>query len=212
MQTLNTSRDKILEAIRVNLPKTSVEHPKIPTFKHSDRSLKSEFKRLLRQAGGDAHDVASVAEAEDRVTALHPAAKVICSAVPEIGGTRRAVAIRDPHELADVDLGIIRAQFGVAENGAIWLTQEDLVVDALAVLSQHLVVLLDPKDIVGDMHDAYRRVHLNETSYGCFMMGPSATADIEATLVHGAQGARSLDIFFLPSQQTSPLTVQQEPQ
>jgi hypothetical protein len=30
----------------------------------------------------------------------------------------------------------------------------------------------------------------HETAFGCFMMGPSATADIEATLVHGAQGAR----------------------
>jgi L-lactate dehydrogenase complex protein LldG len=212
MQTSNTSRATILEAIRVNLPKTTVEHPRIPAFKYSDKSLKSEFERLLQQAGGAAHDVASVAEAENKVTALHPAAKVICSAVPEIAGTRRAAAICDSHELADVDLGIIRAQFGVAENGAIWLTQEDLVVDALAVLSQHLVVLLDPKEIVGDMHDAYRRVRLNETSYGCFMMGPSATADIEATLVHGAQGARSLNIVFVPCGQTSALAVQQKPQ
>jgi L-lactate utilization protein LutC len=47
------------------------------------------------------------------------------------------------------------------------------------------------------MVEAYRRVRLNETAYGCFMMGPSATADVEATLVHGAQGARSLNVFFL---------------
>ena len=38
----------------------------------------------------------------------------------------------------------------------------------------------------------------NETAYGCFMAGPSATADIEATLVHGAQGGRSLNVLFLP--------------
>ena len=61
-------------------------------------------------------------------------------------------------------------------SGAVWLTQEDLIVDALAVVSQHLVVLLDPEQIVPDMHEAYRRVRLNETAYGCFMMGPSATA------------------------------------
>jgi L-lactate dehydrogenase complex protein LldG len=118
--------------------------------------------------------------------------------VPEIAGTRRVEKVRDPHELADVDVGVVRAQFGVAETGAIWLTQEDLIVNALAVLSQHLIVLLDPEQIVPDMHEAYRRVRLNETAFGCFMMGPSATADVEATLVHGAQGARSLNIFFLP--------------
>ena len=70
--------------------------------------------------------------------------------------------------------------------------------DNLAFLSQHVIVLVDPEQIVPDMHEAYRRVRLKETAYGCFMMGPSATADVEATLVHGAQGARSLNVFFLP--------------
>jgi L-lactate dehydrogenase complex protein LldG len=143
----------------------------------------------------------SLAEAEAKVVTLHPGAKVICSAVPEIAGTRRVGKVRDPHELADVDVGVVRAQFGVAETGAIWLTQEDLVVNALAVLSQHLIVLLDPQQVVSDMHEAYRRVRLDETAFGCFMMGPSATADVEATLVHGAQGARSLNIFFFPPHQ-----------
>ena len=123
---------------------------------------------------------------------------MVCSAVPEIAGTRRAETVHDPHELADVDVGVIRAQFGVAESGAVWVTQEDLVVDGLGFLSQHLIVLLDPEQIVADMHEAYARVRLDQTAYGCFMMGPSATADIEATLVHGAQGARSLNVFFLP--------------
>jgi Fe-S oxidoreductase len=33
--------------------------------------------------------------------------------------------------------------------------------------------------------------------YGSLMLGPSATSDIEATMVHGEQGARSLNVFFL---------------
>jgi L-lactate dehydrogenase complex protein LldG len=74
------------------------------------------------------------------------------------------------------------------------------MVDALGFLSQHLIVLLDPEQIVTDMHEAYARVRLDQTAYGCFMMGPSATGDIEATLVHGAQGARSLNVFFVASQ------------
>jgi L-lactate dehydrogenase complex protein LldG len=207
MQTFKFSREVILAAIRSNLPQQQVEHPRIPIFQRPDRPLKFEFEQHLQQAGGIAHDVSTVAEAEAKLIALHPGAKVICSAVPEISGTRRAEQVRDPHELADVDVGVVRAQFGVAETGAIWLTQEDLVVNALAVLSQHLIVLLDPEQIVPDMHEAYRRVRLNETAFGCFMMGPSATADVEATLVHGAQGARSLNIFFLPRAQMPVLQV-----
>jgi L-lactate dehydrogenase complex protein LldG len=198
MQTSKSSREAILSAIRANLPKQEVEHPPIPAFQLPDRPLKPAFEQRLREAGGDAHDVGSVAEAEAKLMMLHPGAKVVCPAVPEIPGTRRVEKVHDPHELADVDVGVVRARFGVAESGAVWLTQEDLIVDALAFLSQHLIVLLDPDEIVPDMHEAYRRVKLSETAYGCFMMGPSATADVEATLVHGAQGARSLNVFFLP--------------
>ena len=200
------SRAAILNAIRYSnlfLSMQEVELPQIPVFQRADNPLKPEFEVHLQKAGGAAHDVGSAAEAEAILKALHPDATVICSAVPEITGTRRASEVNDPHELSDVDVGIVRAQFGVAESGAVWLTQEDLIVDALGFLSQHLIVLLDPNEIVPDMHAAYCRVRLNETAFGCFMMGPSATADVEATLVHGAQGARSLNIFFLSPVQTA---------
>jgi L-lactate dehydrogenase complex protein LldG len=192
------SREAILNAIRLNLPKATKEHPGIPAFQHSVEDSKSLFEKRLQEAGGATHDAATRVEAENKLRSLHPKAAVICSAVPEIAGTRRIETMDDPLKLADVDVGVVRAQFGVAETGAVWLTQGDLVIDALGFLSQHLVILLDPEQIVPDMHEAYRRVRLNETAYGCFMMGPSATADVEATLVHGAQGARSLNVIFLP--------------
>ncbi|MGD0646892.1 MAG: LUD domain-containing protein [Acidobacteriaceae bacterium] len=65
----------------------------------------------------------------------------------------------------------IRAQFGVAETGAIWLTQEDLVVDAPAFLSPNPIVLLDPEQIVSDIQEASCRVQLNKMTFGRFMMG-----------------------------------------
>jgi L-lactate dehydrogenase complex protein LldG len=194
----NNNREQILSAIRGNIPPERVEHPQIPVFTKPDANLKSVFEKHLQGAGGVAHDIGNQTEAQAKLASLHPTAQVICSAVPGIPGPRRAEAIRDPHELADVDVEVVRAQFGVAESGAVWLTQEDLIVDSLGLLSQHLVVLLDPEQIVADMHEAYARVRLDQTAYGCFMMGPSATGDIEATLVHGAQGARSLNLLFLP--------------
>jgi L-lactate dehydrogenase complex protein LldG len=193
----SNSREQILSTIRANIPRERVEYPQIPAFRRADGQLKSVFEKHLQGAGGAAHDVQNRTEAQAKLASLHPTAQVICSAVPEIPGTRRVETIRDPHELADVDVGVVRAQFGVAESGAVWLTQEDLIVNSLGFLSQHLVVLLDPEQIVADMHDAYARVRLDQTAYGCFMMGPSATGDIEATLVHGAQGSRSLNLFFL---------------
>jgi L-lactate dehydrogenase complex protein LldG len=193
----NTSREQILSAIRANIPPGPVEHPQIPVFRRADDHLKFAFERHLEEAGGAAHNIGNRAEAQAQLAALHPTAKVICSAVAEIPGTRRAETIHDPHELADVDVGVVRAQFGVAESGAVWLTEEELIVNSLGFLSQHLVVLLDPNEMVADMHEAYTRVRLDQTAYGCFMMGPSATGDVEGTLVHGAQGARSLNVLFL---------------
>jgi len=132
-----------------------VAEPAVTLDQCADMHLKYVFEDHLVKEGGAAQDIGSSAEAEAELTALHPVARVVCSAVPEIAGTRRVAKVHDPHELADVDVGVIRAQFGVAESGAVWLTQEDLVVDALAFLSQHLGVLLDPEQIVPDMHEAY---------------------------------------------------------
>ena len=198
---MNASRQNILNAIRANLPPQKIQHPEIPAFRWIGGPVKAAFVQRLEEAGGAAHDIATPAEAEAKLKVLHPDAKVVCSAVPEIAGTRRIESVRSPHELADVDVAVVRAQFGVAEGGAVWITQEDLVVDALGFLSQHLVVLLDPDQIAADLHEAYRRVRLDKTAYGCLMMGPSATADVEATLVHGAQGPRTLNVFFLRGEQ-----------
>jgi L-lactate dehydrogenase complex protein LldG len=198
---MQTNRTTILNAIRKNLPQQRVELPIIPKFDWVGGSVKAVFIQRLEEAGGAAHEIASGADAEAKLKALHPDAKIICSAVAEIVSARRIENVRDPHELADVDVGVIRAEFGVAEGGAVWVTEEDLVVNALGFLSQHLIILLDPEQILCDMRDAYRRVRLDRTAYGCFMMGPSATADVEATLVHGARGPRSLNGFFLPAGQ-----------
>lgn len=194
---MEASREKILSAIRNNTPQQKVGHPGTAKFEWVGGSLKTAFVQRLEEAGGAAHDIGAPDQADAKLRALHPDAEVVCSAVPEIAGTRRIEHVRDAHELADVNVGVVRAQFAIAESGAVWLTEEELIVNALAFLSQHLIVLLDPEQIVPDMNAAYRRVLLGKTAYGCFVMGPSATADVEATLVHGAQGPRTLHVFFL---------------
>jgi L-lactate dehydrogenase complex protein LldG len=116
----NNSREQILSAIRANIPREPVEHPTIPAFTRTNTNLESTFEKHLEGAGGAAHDIGDRAEAQAKLASLHPTARVICSAVPDIPGTRRADTIRDPHVLADVDVGVVRAQFGVAESGAVW--------------------------------------------------------------------------------------------
>jgi L-lactate dehydrogenase complex protein LldG len=57
------------------------------------------------------------------------------------------------------------------------------------ILAQHLLVLLDPGRIVGNLYHAYRERAQFDARYGVFMTGASATADIEGVLIHGARGS-----------------------
>ena len=123
---------------------------------------------------------------------------MVCSTIAEISGNRNIAAIRAPQELADVDYAIVRAAFAVAETGSILLSEADLKVNAVAYLAQHLIVLLDPADIVPNLHHAYRRPEFCSRRYAAFHSGPSATADIEGVLIHGAQDVRSLSVLPLP--------------
>jgi L-lactate dehydrogenase complex protein LldG len=217
-------RDIILAAVRKNLPQPPVplpadpeteqkgttsglgykQHlaslPEVQRFSHLSEPILTYFRRELEAMGGRSFEVADAAAAQAKVVELFPTAKVVCSAVPEVTGTKRIEAASDPHELNDVEVGVVRSPIGVAEAGAVWLTEAELVVNALGVLSQHLVVLLDPAAIVETMHDAYGRIDLTASSYGVFMAGPSATGDIEGVIIHGAQGARSMTILLLAPQ------------
>jgi L-lactate dehydrogenase complex protein LldG len=125
---------------------------------------------------------------------------VVCSATPEVKGNLSIDKIRNPQELNDVDLGVVRALFGVAETGSLWLSEAQYKVNALGFLSQHLVVLLDPGAIVANMHRAYQHQGFVEAKYAVFMTGPSATADIEGILIHGAQGIRTMTVIPVSAQ------------
>jgi L-lactate dehydrogenase complex protein LldG len=109
-----------------------------------------------------------------------------------------------PADLADVDVAIVRAAFGVAETGSIWLSETELKVNSLAFLAQHLVALLDPRDIVENLHHAYADPRFKTARYVVLVTGPSATADIEGVLIHGAQGVRSLTLALVPRQLDEP--------
>jgi L-lactate dehydrogenase complex protein LldG len=123
-------------------------------------------------------------------------AKVICSAVSEVAGTRDLSQVQQPRDLADVDVAVVRAILGVAETGSVLFTETQLRVNTLAYLAQHLVVLLSPSAIVASVQEAYQNPAFSTARYAVFHTGPSATGDIEGVLVHGAQGVRSLSVIL----------------
>jgi L-lactate dehydrogenase complex protein LldG len=192
-----SSRNDILASLRA-AQRTPATLPDVPMFDTGLPPALDRFKKTLAQMGGLWVEMPAVGDIDALIRTGFPDAKVICSAVPEVAGTRRIEDVRDPHELNDVDVGIVRPRFAVAETGSIWLSETQYQVNALGYLSQHLVVLLDPADIVGNLHHAYHRSEFFAANYAVLMSGPSATADIEGVLIHGAQGVRSLTVIPTP--------------
>ena len=193
-----SSRDEMLSKLR-GVDRRPLPLPDVPTFDRSLRPSTEEFRANLARMGGKLVDLPAGMNLDQWIHERFPDARVVCSAVPEVAGTRAIADVVQPTELADVDVGVVRAVFAVAETGSIWLSEAQYRVNALGYLPQHLVALLDPEDIVGNLHHAYRRHEFMTANYSVLMSGPSATADIEGVLIRGAQGVRSLSVVVVPA-------------
>ncbi len=189
------SRKKILQAVRRNKP-SGHPLPEPPDFSAPTRDLAKAFTLVSEGSGTTVVEARPTALAS-LIDQRFPEAKVVFSTVDEVP-SRGLDALKDsdPHRLQPVDVAIMRGQIGVAENGAIWVDENELAHRVSAFITQHLVLLLRRENIVWNMHEAYRRIQVDATGYGVFIAGPSKTADIEQSLVIGAQGARSLTVVL----------------
>jgi L-lactate dehydrogenase complex protein LldG len=188
------SRDFVLDAVRRNQPAARAL-PEVPRFARSGADLLADFGAALERMGGTLVMPPEDGSLDSLLAQRFPRAHVICSATREVLGNRAIETVSDARELHDVDVGVVRAVFGIAETGSVALSERQFGINALGFLSQHLVVLLDAEAIVGNLHDAYRNPLFSEARYAVLMTGPSATADIEGVLVRGAQGIRSLTVI-----------------
>lgn len=192
-----SAREAILAAVR-KAGRTPTPLPAVPLFETAGDQGERFAQNLARMGGRlmaaePGQDLAAV------VARLHPAAKVVASATPEVAGNRDLAAVTAPGELDDVDVAVVRAACAVAETGSVLLTEAQLGVNALGYLAQHIVVLLDPAAILPNLHAAFNRPEFAAARYTVLVTGPSATADIEGVLIHGAQGVRSLTVVLAPA-------------
>lgn len=199
--TRTDGRQAILDRIRsrkVPAPaEIELDESRLTTF---DDPI-ATFAESLAMVGGECHSVSSGGEVAERLNEIpvFREARRVASAVPEcVAGNVDLALLKDPHALSTLDWTVARGEFAVAENGAIWIDGQTLPHRVAIFIAQYLAIVVPRDAVVHHMHQAYRRIGNPDQGYGVFVSGPSKTADIEQSLVLGAHGCRTLQVFLVP--------------
>lgn len=190
------SREAILKKVQAAQP-SLLPLPEKQNWAGEVNAVK-QFQTVLESIGGSVHLISSGDSIAAKVVSLFPEARRIVSSITSVEryflNQYKEVM---HHSLQDVDVAIIEGQFCVAENGALWVTEEDLKIRVLPFICEHLVAVVDVSNLVPTLHEAYERIGSADYGFGTFIAGPSKTADIEQSLVLGAHGPKSMTVLMI---------------
>jgi len=191
------SRETILNAVKNNQPALQQlpELNALIAIQYNDKFL--QFSTVLKTIGGNVVEIKHTDEIIEYVKNNFSSNQNFVTTLPVLNNIKMLDENLDAHFLENIELAILTALFGVAENGAVWLTDKEIKIRALPFICQHLAVLLYKRDLVSNMQMAYDLIGENNHEFGVFIAGPSKTADIEQSLVLGAHGPKTMTVFVL---------------
>lgn len=193
-----SSKDDILEKIKQNQPSSISDLPDLDALGLDSSENLDNYKTVLNAIGGVFVEVKDYGDVITYIKNNYPEEKRRITTIPELSEIAEINWMNDdPHSLENVELTIVKAHFGVAENAALWVTDDILGQRISVFIAQYLALVVNKKDLVSTMHQAYERIGNQEYGFGTFIAGPSKTADIEQSLVLGAHGARGLTVFLM---------------
>lgn len=190
-----STKESILSKLRRNVHE-SYNMPDLSFKKLVYPDPVSTFIRTATNAAGA--NVMEMQEGDD-INALirkaYPKAKTIASNLPGVMADLNPDEVNSPQQLDGTDVSVVEGKIACAENACIWIPQT-MKERAVCFICEYLVIIVDRKDIVSNMHEAYSRIEMPEYGFGCFISGPSKTADIEQALVYGAQSFCGVTIII----------------
>jgi len=194
---MTTSRNKILNSIKEHQP----DHTALPVIdigkviEYADTF--EQFRNVLESIGGKVVSLPDWNALQQLVNEEKQQENFIINAVPELGEITPGINNLTAVQLEKLEKVYVKGTLGVAENGAVWVYESHLLNRLTAFICQHLVLIINKKDIVGTLHQAYEKIKVNKEGFGLFIAGPSKTADIEQSLVIGAHGSRSTTVYVI---------------
>ena len=171
---------KIRAAKRASHPMPDLDSLRPNTY----QAPAEEFIKACAATGANVIEAKPGESLDALVLRAYPDAKAIASNVEGL-----SAATKNPDTVGE-------AQELNGTNGCVWIPQT-MKERAVCFISEQLVILLDRRNVVSNMHEAYTRIDLGSYGYGCFISGPSKTADIAQALVMGAQAARAVTVVLL---------------
>lgn len=195
-----SSKEAILNSIRKNNKVVSVELPN--SYENYGITYENKFEKfseMISAVGGKALLI-NKEDLDKTIKELYPDEKVIATNVDFCNlGNFDANAHEDEHNLENIDLAVVKGNFAVAENGAVWIKDENNRHRCIYFIAQNIITVVNENEIVNNMHEAYLEIDFQNQGWGAFVSGPSKTADIEQSLVIGAHGPKSGYVIFIKS-------------
>ena len=146
------NRDQVLENVR----RACVNEQALPALKKISEAtfdVKATFTSVLERIGGKSVEVNGWEAVARYVRDQYSGLSRIISTLPELAWFVPQLS-HDPHTFEAVDLSILRGHFGVAENGAVWITDKIMGDRSIPFISQHLALVINKKDIVPTLVEA----------------------------------------------------------
>lgn len=192
-----STKENMLNAIAENQP----ELIPLPVIDMASvihyEDLYVQFKTVLEGIGGKVELISDLDVLKKQLAADKLSGSFVVNTIAALGDVDEEVASLKASELEKLEKAYIEGTVGVAENGAAWIYESQMINRLIPFICQHLVLVIEKKNIVATLHHAYGKIEAAREGFGAFIAGPSKTADIEQSLVIGAHGARSAKIYVV---------------
>ena len=189
------SKNEILNKIK-SASVTPFAYPTLDISHATYKNKNEQFANVLKSVGGVANWLKDDENIEEFIQRSYENLGLISTNLDLKIEHIKTNDIDDPHALKNIDLAVIKGKFAVAENGAVWIKEDDNLNRAVYFIARKLLIIVPKENIVGTMHEAYKKIDFSKGGFGTFISGPSKTADIEQALVIGAHGAMECRVLF----------------